>query len=652
MRQIERLLIAAIVVGLLAACICIARRVAVEAGNRTVEIAVDFGDVTQLAAMTERELPGVLADVKAAGVTSVAVYEDSLQSLVESGRATLGAGATIASMGPEPGSYLATDDLALAARVHEALAHKIAPDWGRGVPVAHLMRLPLSEAQLEDVGLGFPEEAIRQVQAAGLHVIARPLTYPLLRQEAIAYITDQCERLDARTLVFAGAQVMGDRDLLGETAEAIRKHGLAFGLVEMGKQFGDAGLGRNLGGSVIRVHSIPVPELAGMSPGEAVARFVRGVKERGIRLCYVRLFGRSGPDPYQAELDYLRQLADAIRRAGFSPGRAQPVKDLSVPAPVRALMALGIVAAALVLLRRVLPVSDRLSLALLVVGLALGIALALRGGVGSKGLALLAAVTFPTLAVHALAERLDRPAAQPRLLRLLTGSAAALLTCSGVTLLGGLMVAGLLATTPFMTHVDQFAGVKLAHGVPLLAIAAAYAFGLWRREDEPSAYWTRVAQTARGFWGAAVSNGHLVLAVVVLVMAALVIVRSGNEPGLEVSGLELRARQVLEDVLIARPRTKEFLVGHPLLVLASALAAWGWRRWIPLCVLGGAVGQVSLLNTFCHIHTPFIFSLIRSANGLWLGVVVGGLLVLALHLVRGCAGARYPTGGASGDASG
>jgi|GEM_PF-6085232 len=91
-------------------------------------------------------------------------------------------------------------------------------------------------------------------------------------------------------------------------------------------------------------------------------------------------------------------------------------------------MALGIVAAALVLLRRVLPVSDRLSLALLVVGLALGIALALRGGVGSKGLALLAAVTFPTLAVHALAERLERPAAQPRLLRLLTGSAAALLS--------------------------------------------------------------------------------------------------------------------------------------------------------------------------------------------------------------------------------
>ena len=30
-----------------------------------------------------------------------------------------------------------------------------------------------------------------------------------------------------------------------------------------------------------------------------------------------------------------------------------------------------------------------------------------------------------------------------------------------------------------------------------------------------------------------------------------------------------------------------------------------------------------MLNTFCHIHTPFLVSLLRTTNGLVLGIVLG-----------------------------
>jgi len=35
-----------------------------------------------------------------------------------------------------------------------------------------------------------------------------------------------------------------------------------------------------------------------------------------------------------------------------------------------------------------------------------------------------------------------------------------------------------------------------------------------------------------------------------------------------------------------------------------------------------------VLNTYCHAHTPVLLSLLRTANGLWLGIGVGVILVV------------------------
>ena len=46
-----------------------------------------------------------------------------------------------------------------------------------------------------------------------------------------------------------------------------------------------------------------------------------------------------------------------------------------------------------------------------------------------------------------------------------------------------------------------------------------------------------------------------------------------------------------------------------------------------LLLLGGAIGQVDVLNTFCHAHTPVLLSLLRVVNGLWLGVIAGVIAI-------------------------
>jgi NhaP-type Na+/H+ or K+/H+ antiporter len=42
------------------------------------------------------------------------------------------------------------------------------------------------------------------------------------------------------------------------------------------------------------------------------------------------------------------------------------------------------------------------------------------------------------------------------------------------------------------------------------------------------------------------------------------------------------------------------------------------------------IGLASMMNTFSHAHTPIVLSLLRTVHGIWLGIIIGVLLVFAL----------------------
>jgi putative flippase GtrA len=49
--------------------------------------------------------------------------------------------------------------------------------------------------------------------------------------------------------------------------------------------------------------------------------------------------------------------------------------------------------------------------------------------------------------------------------------------------------------------------------------------------------------------------------------------------------------------------------------------------------MAGLMGQVSLMNTYAHIHTPIMISLVRSVHGLWLGGLIGVILIFILNFI-------------------
>jgi len=82
--------------------------------------------------------------------------------------------------------------------------------------------------------------------------------------------------------------------------------------------------------------------------------------------------------------------------------------------------------------------------------------------------------------------------------------------------------------------------------------------------------------------------------------------------------------------LVARPRTKEFLVGYPALVLAGTAAALGWRRAAVPLAMAGAVGTAGAINSFSHLHTPLLYTMWRTGNALLVGAVLAIPAVVVL----------------------
>lgn len=118
------------------------------------------------------------------------------------------------------------------------------------------------------------------------------------------------------------------------------------------------------------------------------------------------------------------------------------------------------------------------------------------------------------------------------------------------------------------------------------------------------------------------------LLLALLALAGLIYIgRTGNYFIIPVSRLEVFPGSPGKTLYI-RPRFKEFLIGHPFLLLALGLR----KRFkdslyfYPLIILA-TIGQINILNTFSHAHTPLLVSFLRSFHGIWLGGLLGFILL-------------------------
>jgi hypothetical protein len=622
----DRLFLLLVLIGLAAALFLAVGRARVERSNRIVEMVVDADDVRQLAMAAGLPTSAVLEQLRRAGATALAVRELTIGELVDLGSVmpmALPGGTTLVSPDPELLSVLAG---AIHAKLPRAEVGLLESRGGvaivlRGLDMDQLMKVPVL-LRTEDV---------RAARGAGLRLVARLMNFAAASPEAISAAAAEAKAAGATLVIFREDQVLGFQDLLTDTAEAFDRNRLLYGYIEMVSQKGGDALAARLIPRLVRVHSITEADMQTISPAVAIPRYARAVEERNVRACYLRLILRPQPDPMGKNSRYLEAIATALRGRGFRVGPPAPffAPEGWPPKWARELALLALPAALVLLLRRLLPLSQGWAWLIFVLVMAAGLLLHLgRPALAVPVSGLAAACVFPALALAWVMQWARGLQVHVTTGRLIGRALLGLLLGCLVTLAGSMVIVGLFSRVGYLEGVGRFLGVKLAYLAPVLVILAVVLFDLPGRVEPGRQWWMRVRLRAGQFFRQPVSMIAAAVILIALAALAFAISRSGNQPAVAPTGGELKLRGLLESLLAVRPRTKEFLLGHPALMLAVALSLRGRRTWLPLIAILAGVGQVSLLNTFCHFHTPLYVSLIRTANGIWLGALVGVVVVL------------------------
>ena len=76
-----------------------------------------------------------------------------------------------------------------------------------------------------------------------------------------------------------------------------------------------------------------------------------------------------------------------------------------------------------------------------------------------------------------------------------------------------------------------------------------------------------------------------------------------------------------------RPRFKEFILGFPSIMCFGLLRYFKLEKYSWILILCMSIGIADLTDTFAHIHTPILITLIRVFNGMFLGWLIGSIIL-------------------------
>ncbi|MBF1686604.1 MAG: hypothetical protein HXO81_05965, partial [Selenomonas sp.] len=333
-------------------------------------------------------------------------------------------------------------------------------------------------------------------------------------------------------------------------------------------------------------------------------------------------------------MQYFTDTRKALEAHGFAIGRAGTFADYAPSRLLRALVIMGVAAAGVLYLSLVIPALNhrRRAVLLAFVVLALIGMMPVLLGAGSKIrvlAALASANLFPALAVTGLLDLLGkrRFAKDTPAWRIIVAGWVLLGITSALSLVGAGYLSGSLVDTRYLLEFDIFRGIKLTFVLPMVLVAIAFMqrFDIFDGQFDASA---GVLGQVREILATPVRVGSLLGGLVLIGALIVLVLRSGHTSGMPVPGIELKMRAALEQLFYARPRTKEFMIGHPAFLLALCAAVRRWRTWIIFAlVLVATIGQGSMVETFAHMRTPIEMSLVRGIGGIFLGGAIGAVLV-------------------------
>lgn len=626
-------------------------RVQTEQSYKNINLSVNESDIRSLANANGKSMEDMLALLKENGVSQVLFKESTIASLENAGDLVIAQGAEVQTLSMadelpadlpinEANYYLVVTDDTWRDQVLREVPAKIqgatAYDDGELGVVVVPTSIEATESNqnrakltFSGTGVGFDQAWVETVANAGFDIIAQVSSWENPSDESLEMLADDIKSLpNLAMLMFNDKYIPGYPDsdkietfyqlLLNDDGKIVAP----LGQIEFNAQEGFNTLANLADKDVVRLHTISNEEMSnfegdggeGMDQGitEALDRWDLAARERNMRALLVRFFSIDMPGTYfDTNMAYLNAINTQLQDNGFNVGGdVQDMPALNIPAAVRLVIGVGICAGFMLLLLEL--GLRRIALAGFVASLVAWVGLyALNQTLAMQLMALASVIEFPILScLWFLPPKKDLS---------LPKAIGQLLALCAVSWIGAVLMVGVLSDKVFMLKLSSFIGVKIAHVIPIVVVP----FVLYIvRDKKPLALCKNLLNKALDYKWAIVFG-------IVAVALMIYVSRTGNESG-QISGVEAAMRQFLNDTMGVRPRSKEFLIGYPATILYLMYAAKRPALWVLTIPL--VIGQISLVNTYAHIHTPLLIALQRSLNGLILGIVVAVIAVLVVKL--------------------
>lgn len=194
--------------------------------------------------------------------------------------------------------------------------------------------------------------------------------------------------------------------------------------------------------------------------------------------------------------------------------------------------------------------------------------------------------------------------------------------------IGGIVMTGLLSGIDYYVNNDIFRGIKLSLFLPLVYSVAIYYLMFVKKDGSIIGDIKAIAKCdIKVYW--------IIIAAVIGFVGLTYLRRSGNVN--TISSLETAMRSFITEQFNARPRTKEFLIGYPCIVLfVYYLKKVDIKLVQAILAAGSAIVAASISNSFCHVFTDASTIYMRVLNGVLITIpiciaaYVGNLILVKL----------------------
>lgn len=629
----KKLLYAIIILTLVISLFGIRGRLMVEQSNKNIELAFDYNSLSDMREEYNNQALN-LDDLKEYGVNSIAISPLNIKTLIREGQVVKLDKSEIKKREilsdkdeafwqefpeREKSAFLIFQEQGNYYNNLKAYQDKLNLEF-KELGGKNIVFFPFWKEDYKKIDIGFETDLIEDIKDKGFNVVFRfenneinDLNYKLLKEMSVN-----------TSIVFSGEEIVGFPDNIDKTTELMQNNNNTFGFIEaiIAVQEGEDKLAANLDYNLVRVHSITQDEMNIYSQSKIVNRYMRAIRERNIRFLYLRPIIKENKDFAAVKLlnkEYIQDLNNKLASSGYKIKRAVPFQQFSNNSIFLILSALGILVGGVLLLIELFKIKEDLLRYILIVLGIIGIFLTysfLDISIFRAGLALGSSIVFPSLAI--ITQLLKRNGKK---------SIVNYLKAALITLAGAGFIITALADISYLTKINQFRGVKLAFLMPLLIVTFYYFMEYIVREKN-----TTIKQKLNEILEINLKVKHLLILAFVALVGIYYILRTGNFPVLDIPAIEEKFRVILEEILYVRPRFKEFLIGHPAFIVALYYFKDIKNNYsVFFLSLLAVIGQLNIINSFAHIHTPLYISLVRTFHGLWLGLLLGLAAVLFLR---------------------